>query len=173
MLQNLLGQVEDITGQSKQSRGGAFETFDEDDFDTFNGGNLQEGQYVDLAVYTVEAQTQYNVGFGKADRPENQGRFFAAFDDGAGAEVSGKVRIVTRTAQDKRPDTDVSGISTARLNTNVNDRRLQYPLPEIVDTPRVGEDSKIVLQFKLKPGSAGVAIDQAASTILLDVTEYS
>lgn len=166
--------IDDFTGQSRQSRneGGSPDTFETEDFPTWNGDALSSGQWVDLAVYPVEAQTEYNVGYGTAAVESTVGRFFAAFEDGSGNAVSGQVRIKTRDANDGNVDTEISSISTARLNSNENDYTKQVAVPEVTNTPKVGEDSKIVVQFKLSSNSQGTSADQAASTMLFDATRF-
>lgn len=169
---NLGETLEDIQGKPNQSQGGSPDTLEEQDFTSTFGSNLQAGEWVDAAVYTVEAQTQYNVGYGKADRPETMGRWYATFTDGAGNAVTGQCRILTRDANDENVDEEIAGVSTSRLDSDPNDFRKQKGTPEVLDTPKVGEDSKIILQFKLKSGSAGTSIDFGASDFMLDMTRY-
>jgi hypothetical protein len=165
-----------ILGQSKraESQGGSEFTIEAHNFDNTYGSNLQSGTWVDLAEYIVGAQTAYNVGYGVADIPDKVGRFYAHFEDGSSNVVSGQVRILTRDANDKNVDTEISGMSTSRLDSDANDWRKQVAVPEIERTPKVGEDSKIVIQFKLDPGSTGTTIDMSASgtQFLLDTTQY-
>lgn len=169
---NLGSAVDQITGKPKNSRGGSYHDLEEQNFDNTFGSNLVAGSWKDAAEFIVSAQTEYNVGYGAADTESTVGRWFATLDDGAGNTVTGQCRIVTRNANDKAVETDISGVSTSRLNKS--NPTEQYKVPEVMDTNRVGEDSKIVFQFKLDSGSAGTSIDftAAATEFRLSLTEY-
>lgn len=164
--------VDQISGKPQGSEMGSEYVLEEQNFDNTFGSNLSAGSWVDAAEFIVNAQTQYNVGYGSADKDATVGRWYANFEDGSSNAVVGQARIVTRNANDKAVETDISAVATSRLDTNANDPRQQYAVPEILDTNRVGEDSKIVLQFKLDSGSTGTSIDFSASEFQLSLTEY-
>lgn len=164
--------VNQISGKPSGSDRGSQYTLEEQNFDNKFGSSLVAGSWKDAAEYIVPAQTAYNVGYGSADKESTVGRWYANFDDGGGNTVTGQARIVTRNANDKAVETDISAITTARLNANANDPRTQVAVPEILDTNKVGEDSKVVFQFKLDSNSTGTSIDFTASEFRLDLTEY-
>lgn len=173
MLGNMFGSaVDSVTGQAKGSENGSLFTLETDDLDQTFGDNLTAGSWVDAAEFIVPAQTAYNVGYGVADNEATVGRFYANFEDGSSNEVKGQVRIITRNANDKAVETDISSLSTARLDSDISNYRQQVAVPEVLDTSKVGQDSKVVIQFKLKSGSSGTSIDFSASTMMLDLTEY-
>lgn len=164
--------IDRLSGKPRGSERGSHFTLESDDFASTFGSNLEVDEWVDAAVFVVPAQTAYNVGFGTAENESTVGRWYASFDDGSGNTVSGQVRIVTRNARDKAVETDISSVSTSKIDADPNDYRTQYAVPEILDTNKVGEDSKVVLQFKLKSSSTGTSIDFSASDFELDLTEY-
>jgi hypothetical protein len=168
----LTGGIDEVTGKAKGSENGSQFTLEEGDWDNTFGDNLVAGQWVDAAEFIVPAQTQYNVGYGVAGNEATVGRFYSHFEDGSGNVTAGQVRIVTRDANDKNVETDISSLSTSRLDADATDYRTQVAVPEVLDTNRVGQDSKVVMQFKLKSGSTGTSIDFPASDQQLDLTEY-
>lgn len=174
MIPGLGSAVDEISGQPKQSSGGSHFILTVSDFDTTWGDNIEAGAWVDVAEFIVGAQTQYNVGYGASDRPATVGRWYAVFQDGSGNVVKGQVRIVTRNANDKAVETDISGLSTTRLGGDPDDYRTLQAVPEVLATNRVGEDSKVVLQFNLDASSAGTSIDFGATPTKfeLDLTRY-
>lgn len=189
--QNIQGALGNATGgggggmrSSEQRRGVpsasvqegvAYSTVEEGDFDNTFGDNLTAGVWVDLAEFVVGAQNAYNVGWGMAEFPDVVGRWFQALSDTNGNAVEGVARIKTRNSNDERVETEVRGIPTTRLDTDVSDYRKQQTLPENRSTAKVGEDSKIVLQFKLKSSSTGTSVDfaHADTNIVVPVSNYS
>lgn len=147
----------------------------EGDFQNTFGNNLTAGVWSDLAEFVVGAQNAYNIGWGIADAPDVVGRWYMVLDDGAGNEVVGQARIKTRNSNDERVDTEIRGVPTSRLNTDPNDFRKQYAMPENRETDKVGEDSKAVLQFKLSSASAGTSVDftAAATEVSIPASNYS
>lgn len=164
--------LDQVSGKPKGSERGSHYVLEEQNFTTTFGANLTAGSFQDAAEFVVPAQTRYNVGYGGSDAPATVGRWYANLEDGSGNAVTGQARIVTRNAQDKAVETDISAVATSRLDTSASDFRQQYAVPEIRDTNMVGEDSKVVLQFKLDSGSSGTSIDFTASTFQLSLTEY-
>lgn len=173
MFNQLQNAVDEITGKPAGSESGDHFTLEKDDFDRTESA-LTEGEFEDVAEYVVPAQTMYDVGYGSSQHEATVGRWYASFDDGNGNTVSGIVRVETRNARDKNVDTEISGVSTSRLDSDPSDYRTQYAVPQVTDTPPVGEDSKVVIKFKLKSGSTGTSIDWSADAtdFELDLTEF-
>lgn len=177
VFQKLTGQLSEsvaqINGQPEGSAGGRYEEIQEGDFDNTFGNNLTAGSWNTLAEFVVDAQNSYNVGFGKAEVESKVGRWYMVLDDGAGAEVVGEARIKTMNSNDENVDTEVKAVPTSRLNTDITDYRKQFAVGEQKSTAKVGEDSKIVLQFRLSSSSTGTSVDFPSSTIMLPATNYS
>jgi len=173
VLNRIMSSVDEITGQTDER--GRYAEIDADDWDNTFGSNLSSGVWRDLAEYVVEPQNQYNIGFAAASVPDRVGRWYMVLDDGNGNEVTGLARIKTRNSNDENVDTEVRAVHTRRLNTDANDFRKQYAVPESQNTPSVGEDSKIVLQFKLASGSTGTSVDFGADATVTQfpLTNYS
>lgn len=175
MLDKLTSSVDSITGQPKASGDGRYAEISEGDFDNTFGSDLQAGVWRDLAEFVVDAQNKYNVGFGSADIPSTVGRWYMVLDDGAGNLVVGQARLKTRNSNDEQVETEVRSVHTRRLDTDPNTQSEQFAVPEVQKTDTVGEDSKVVLQFKLSGDSTGTAVDfTAANTVVqIPLTNYS
>jgi len=169
------GSVETRRGVPDASAGEGVspDTIRAEDWDNTFGSNLQAGVYRDAAEFVIGAQNAYNIGFGKAEFPDVVGRWYQILDDGNGNQVVGLSRLKTRNSNDERVDTEVRAVEAATLNANANDYRTQFALPENRETPKVGEDSKIVFQFKLSPSSTGTSIDFGDSTQKIPLSNYS
>ena len=167
--------VDNVTGQPSNSGAGRFRDITEDDFENTYGDNLQAGTWRTLAEYIVEAQNRYNVGFGVATVPDKVGRWYMVLDDGSGNLVTGEARLKTMNSNDEQVETEQRAVPTSRLNTDPNDFRKQFALPENQNTLSVGEDSKIVLQFRLNSSSAGTSVDFSADATDINIpsTNYS
>lgn len=174
--QQTLGQVQ---GKPEGSEGGRYAEIVAESFTgpqgTTWGDNLSPGDWIDLAQFTVRAQNQYNVGFGTADIPSKVGRWAMHLDDGSGNQVKGIARIKTRNANQEGVDTEVRSIHTRRLNKIGASHREQFAVPEQLETDRVGEDSNVVLQFKLANTSTGTTVDFSAQAtkVTIPLTNYS
>lgn len=180
MLDKLLGQVDEVTGQRNSGAEGRYAEISEDDFQNTFGSDLQAGVWRDLAEFVVDAQNKYNVGYGSAGVPSTVGRWYMALydptaDAGAGAYVTGHARIKSRNSNDEGVETEVRSVHTRRLDTDPNTPSEQFAVPEIERTATVGEDSKVVLQFKLSEDSVGTAVDFAAAetVVAIPLTNFS
>lgn len=171
---DLGGSVDSITGQPKGSEGGSYDEIDEARFHNTFGNDLQAGVWRDLAEFVCGAQNQYNVGYASSENAQKVGRWYMVLADGAGNFVTGTARIKTRDSNDEGVDTEIRGIHTRRLDTVADDYTKQYAVEEQLNTPKVGEDSKIVLQFKLASSSTGTSVDfTAANTVVqIPLTNY-
>lgn len=105
---------------------------------------------------TVPAQQQIAWGFGSPAFPHNQGyMWFASLDSGTGFQT-GVLRLVQTNARqtrslvvlevdDTRLHTATSTTLTTATPTNINE---MIALPEKVEFPYVGEDSKLQLWYR-------------------------
>lgn len=165
------GGLADIMGQPAGSERGHIDTIDENSFDTWSAANTA-GEWSDIGIYTVPFQTEESWGFGSAEpgKSGNQGRIMVDLRDGSaapGVQLTGKVRLVQRNANDRNERT-VAEFNLKRLNDAGASRTEQQPLPEQVNNPKVGPQSKLVLQAQLD----GTAASQANSEVLIDTTVY-
>ncbi len=105
---------------------------------------------------TVGAQQTYRWGYGSPAQPHNQGyMWFASLLEGTGFET-GKLRLVENNANESRPqlclEIDDTRLHTADATTlitatpgNINE---MLALPEKVEFPQVGEDSKLQIWYR-------------------------
>jgi len=120
---------------------------------------------------TVGAQKQYRWGYGSPATPHNQGyMWFCSMDITTDFEV-GKLRLVQANSAETRVTT-VLEIDDTRLHLNVVttlatatpvDINQMMALPEKVEFPLVGEDSKIQLWYRCI--TAATAEDQVGFSI--------
>ena len=113
--------------------------------------------YTKIWEKTVPAQQAMRWGFGSPVYPHNQGyMWFVLVDSGTGFD-SGLLRLKQANARETRVFT-VAEIDDTRLhgvtNTNVaaatpTDINQMIALPEKVEYPKVGEDSKLQLWYSL------------------------
>lgn len=105
---------------------------------------------------TVPPQQQIRWGFGSPAFPDNQGyMWFASLDAAAGFQV-GRVILAQQDANGRRTEIvincDDSQLHTADFTTLVTatpvSRLEKFPLPEKVEFPRVGEDSKLQIYYE-------------------------
>lgn len=126
-------------------------------------------QWVDVGTgFTVPAQTMAHVGFGDAEHPDNQGYLYIYFEDISAAETVGRVRIVQRNAQETRTLV-VGEWNLASTHGSKTNKAMMIALPEQVQFPLVGEDSKIVLQCYTVAASS---VDKDNSYVYIPVTLY-
>lgn len=124
---------------------------------------------------TIPAQQAVHWGYGSPATPANQGyMWFAMLDSGTDWSV-GVLRLVQEKARKRDPrivaecadnalhSTTVTTIATAAL---INKDEM-YALPEKVDFPLVGEDSKIGLDYRLI--TAATTVDAAGFKIPITV----
>lgn len=159
--------------QATGSERGDHDTFTENRFSTFRGSNLVNGEFTELGVFVVPAQTGYVWGFGepKSGKSDNQGRWYADPADGSGNTV-GRIRLRSRNAVDKGIE-DHGTRHTSELRQTLTDRRTWPFLPE-ANMPIVGEDSKMYVEFEYdSAASTGSSITTADSTFRIAVTEFT
>lgn len=169
--------INDMTGQPEQSEaaGGTRDTFDKERWTTRYGSNLEDGEFIILAEYEVEAQTSYQVGHGSAPVEETVGRWASRFYDSTeGADVEGEIRVVTNNANGTDRDVLISGVHTRRLDKLDANKRAKEAVPEKNGYSRVGEESKIQIEFRRSPNSTGQAVDWTAAEtdVEYDMTRY-
>jgi hypothetical protein len=105
---------------------------------------------------TCEAQRTYRWGFGSPQTPYNQGyMWFASLQVGAGFQT-GKLRLVQANSNETRTFV-VKELADSSLHLQVNtslalatpiSKNDMIAMPEKVEFPQVGEDSKMQLWYK-------------------------
>ena len=99
--------------------------------------------------YVVKAQQAIHAGYGSPAMPDNQGYIYIILmDDTANTALQehGMLRLSLLNARETRKVVVVEA-RTETLSGSATDRRLKIPLPEQVQLPAVGEDSKLVLEM--------------------------
>ena len=131
-----------------------------------------------LWEYIVKPQQVVRPGFGSPAMPDNQGYLFIKlYDDTAtnSAEEAGMVRLSMMNARETIKHVIWEG-RTELSGASKTDRRLKVPLPEMLGFPGVGEDSKLVIEFRADASDTVVKtpIGTAAGLggIMLPVTIY-
>lgn len=141
------------------------------DFSGIGDGDVTvtAGTYTTIGTYTVGAQRAATVGQGSIQNdPVNQGKIFIDLEDGTAADLDGWVRVVLANANETRTEV-VLELRTERLSENPTDDTKWFHQPEF--PLKVGEDSKILIQFKAD-GSGTKTVSATNSKIYLDITEY-
>lgn len=160
--------------QAKGSERGDRTMFTETTFDQWNGGNLVDGEFREIATFQVPAQEAYTWGFGEPvpGKELNQGRIYLSTDDGSGNSVVGRLRLGDRKRTGKMPQ-DRGTFHTSELDANQSDKTTWTKLPER-DMPKISQDSILYLEFEYdSAASAGSTIDQSASVFRGNLTEFS
>lgn len=144
-------------------------------FDSF-GGDVKQGQAVEIARDTVPAGIERRWGFGKADAPHNQGYQYAVFNNASGEQIHGKL-IYTWESSTGRETQVVHEEATQDLDTaDRYDRDTQPPLPEQRDKNRAEQDESLVVLFEATTDPANITnnygIDATESECRLPATEY-
>ena len=125
---------------------------------------------------TVPAQQSIHWGFGSPAQPQNQGyMWFVSLDEGAGFQ-SGVLRLQQANARETRvltvlevDDTRLHGTDSTTMETAILiDKNEMIALPEKVEFPRVGEDSKLQLWYRC----VAVATAEDACGFSIPVTVY-
>lgn len=128
------------------------------------------GKWNRIGEFTVPAQQLYHFGYGDEGHPENQGYIFIGiYDDTATNSVveEGFVRLVQVNARETVGPTVWEG-RTENLRGDTADKRKMIALPEKDEFFWVGEDSKLVIEFK--PDADDTIVKAAIGTALgLDV----
>lgn len=163
------GNLSDILGKPNAGPSSFNQSLKTGHFDSF-GGTMQANQWNRLAEFTVPAQERYRWGYGRAINPENQGHMYVYLQDGSSNEVIGSLRIGQTNAQETTKLVVYENESDT-MHGSKSDRTQQQPLPEQVDKPKVGRDSKLILEFN-PDADTPVTIDEAQTDVILPVTTY-
>lgn len=135
-------------------------TLDKSDFELFNGsGNTQSitnGDWNVVGEFSVPPQQAYAYGFGRAEQSANQGYLYIDLQDDATspANISGKLRLVQEDANGLTKFVVYEEQSSV-LRGDKNDRQQKVPLPEQVQYPQVGEDSRMKIEFDPESDTTG------------------
>jgi len=131
------------------------------------------GQFVKIWQKTIPAQQMIHWGFGSPTLPHNQGYLWLAILDAAAGMSEGMLRLVQANARETRRIV-VAEFDTRNLHlpydatwakaeeaalSNIN---TMMALPEKVDFPFVGEDSKLILEY-----------NEATTPAASDIAEFS
>lgn len=166
-------ELGDVIGQPNQSaRSNNFErelkprNFDEVD------GTISGGRWNRLLTFVVPAQEQYRWGYGSSRHPENQGYIYVSFVDSDGNEVEGVVRVAQTNAQELNTIT-VKEKQAEVLSGSKTDRTKMKAFPEQVNKPRVGRDSKLIIDFYPDdPDANDIDFDHDNTDVIMPVTSY-
>jgi len=130
--------------------------------------SITSGDWNVIGEFTVPAQQRYAYGQGSPDRPSNQGYLYAELVDDATSptEITGTVRLVQEDANGLKKFV-VYEEQEEVLHGNKSDRQQKQALPEQVQYPLVGEDSRMKIEFD---PSADATLNHGNSTIYIPVT---
>lgn len=171
LFNNVRNQLDDVLGQPNSANSKRFsQSLKKRQMDSF-GGTAQPDTWNRIGEFIVPAQEQYRWGYGRAKNPENQGYMYVLLQNTTPSEVTGSFRIAQTNAQETNKLV-VYEDDSETLHGSKSDRTQQKPLPEQVNKPKVGRDSKLILEFY--PDSDGsVTVDSENSEIILPVTTYT
>lgn len=130
--------------------------------------DVTEGDFTKVAQFTVPAQERYRWGYGAAENPENQGYIYVDLQNSTPNEIDGSIRIQQRDAQEREVRT-VEELEIAQLRASKSDRSQMIPLPEQVQQPKVGRDSKLALSVD---PDADDTVDWTESEVILPTAVY-
>lgn len=144
-------------------------------FDSF-GGDLKQGQAVEIARDTVPAGIERRFGFGSANTPQNQGYQYAVLNNASGEQIHGKLIYMWESSTGRETQV-VHEESTRDMDTaDRYDRDTQPPLPEQRDKNRASQDESLVVLFEATTDPANITnnygVDAGASEARLPATEY-
>ena len=143
----------------------------------FMAGNVacNADEWQVLGEYVVPAQNQVSWGQGKETIPDTLGFVYLNLMDDTSTtavQVEGEIRLVQKNANDAGDDI-VFEERTEMLRGSMSDKKLKIALPEQVQVPRVGQDSKLVLEIKVDTtATVDLTPDSGSTTVLLPVTVY-
>ena len=143
----------------------------------FMSGNIActAGEWQVLGENVVSAQNEISWGQGKETIPDTLGFVYIDLMDDTSTtavQVEGLVRLVQKNANDAG-DVIVFEERTEMLRGSTTDKKLKIALPEQVQVPRVGQDSKLVLEIKVDTTqTVDLTPDSGSTTVLLPVTVY-
>lgn len=174
VLNQLMGGVSRAVEQAQGSEGGDRDMLTENRFDTWNGDSLVDGEFVELAYFTVPAQTGYTWGFGepREGKSDNQGRIYFDPQGDTPSDTVGRLRLESRNAVGKNIE-DHGTFHSSELRQTLTDR-LTWPFLPERSMPIVGEDSQLVLKFEYdSSASTDSTVDQSNSTLRVQVSEFT
>jgi hypothetical protein len=126
------------------------------------------GSWIRFAKYVVPAGQRLLLGYGlTAGQANAQGRAFVDLNTVAPAHITGKIRVVLCTPDD-RPIRVLWTADLTKLETAVGDPTKQEPFP----IREAGAGRDYILSFEVLLDAA-VLINIAASTLTMDITRYS
>jgi hypothetical protein len=129
---------------------------------------LPAGVFSEVGRRPVVAGLGHSLGFGDLAGQHNAiGRIFADMQSNLGALINGDFRLDVHDAMD-RPVLCLFEARTEQLRTNVADRTMQRPFPEIKTI--ISEDANVVLKFR--PDVATI-VGYPESVIHMDVTDWT
>jgi hypothetical protein len=132
---------------------------------------LVANQWTQIGYYKVPAQTGARVGYGNPKEPDNQGYIYFRIDDTSGNQITdGSMRLVHSNAEGTRRDV-VFQESLTRLSGSQTDRTQMVPVPEVLDFPILGEDSRIVIEVNTATAHT-IDYDGTNTIIRIPVTRY-
>jgi len=125
-------------------------TLDKSDFSLANGSgqtqSVTNGDWNVIGEFSIPPQQAYAYGYGNANQPSNQGYLYILLQDTVPGEVEGKIRLVQEDANGLKKFV-VYEEQEAVLHGDQSDRQQKQALPEQVQYPQVGEDSRMKLEF--------------------------
>lgn len=129
------------------------------------------GVWTNLWEYTVPAQQAIRWGYGSPALAQNQGyMWFVLVDEGTGFDV-GVLRLAQMNAR-RTKSLVIAEVadralhltdSTTLITATPTDKNTMTPLPEKREFPKVGEDSLLIVQYRLI--AATTAVDNAGFKI--------
>lgn len=173
-IQDFLGQarsvVDDVTGTPDSGGSQKFRRFLREKHVNELGDTVDvtAGGFTKVAQFTVPAQERYRWGYGAAKNPENQGYIYVDLQDGTPNPIDGSIRIQQRDAQEREVRT-VEELEIAQLRASKSDRSQMIPLPEQIQQPKVGRDSKLALA--IDPDS-DATVNWSNSEVILPTAVY-
>lgn len=125
-------------------------TLDKSDFGVAGGSgstqSITSGDWNNVGSFTIPPQQAYSYGYGNANQPSNQGYLYILFQNTTPSEITGKVRLVQEDANGLKKFV-VYEEQEEVLHGDQSDRQKKQALPEQVQYPLVGEDSRMKIEF--------------------------
>ena len=143
-------------------------TLDKSDFGLFKEDTqeAEAGTWNNIGQFTIPPQQRYAYGFGSDSKPSNQGYLFIDLQSDS-EELEGKLRLVQEDANGLTKYV-VYEEQADVLRGDKSDRQKKTPLPEQVQYPLVGEDSRMKIEFD--PVDGDVTGHYSESQSLVPVT---
>lgn len=130
---------------------------------------LVQSKFVEVGRFVVPAGVGYSLGYGQANGQDSaQGRIYGELKDTGAAAVAGVFRIALLDAKEQ-PIRTLFEARCESLTTSATDRQQQMPLAE---HEAVAVEDRIIALY-IKCADAAKTLDVSASTLRIDMTEYS